>query len=183
MRHPFDGILGGAAEPAGVDGQRTEQAEAPAAVPTRRSFLKGLLGAVLGALGLASVASASQSGNRATTRALNEEGGQPPSGSSPRPSTRRLGEEGGRRPGTSSHVYYEEGRTPPATTQALGEEGGQRPPRPTTTRRGEEGGSRPAPGRATTLALGEEGGGAGQGGDSGRRYTTQAVGEEGGGAR
>src|SRR3954452_14704241 len=108
MRHPFDGILAGPAEAAAVDGHDTRQEEAPAAAPTRRSFLRGLFGGALGLVGLASVASAGQPGNRATTRALNEEGGRRSPGPNPVPSTRRVGEDGGRRPGTSSHVYYEE---------------------------------------------------------------------------
>jgi hypothetical protein len=150
MRHPFDGINPAPEAPLGEG-------------TTRRSVLRGMLGALVALLGGAAFARAAAPPTerpkpRPTTQALGEEGGLP---------TERLGEDG--RPGPTTLALGEEGGRPRPTTAALGEEGGL-----PTERLGEDG--RPGP---TTLAVGEEGGRPtlrlGEGGGS-----SKSLGEEGG---
>lgn len=134
MRHPFDGILS-APEPPETPEQGRRQAPM-----TRRSLLRGLVAAVLGAIGLTSwgLAQVRTGGATPTTRRFLEEGG-------------------GRGPRPSSHIYYEDGARPTPVTSRVGEQGGQKRARPTTQRTGEAGGRTP-PTRPTTQAAGEAGG-------------------------
>ena len=141
MQHTFAGLL-----PEEPHGHPVPQ--------TRRSLLGRMMGFTASLAGIAWTRQSQAAQNvsaGATSMALGEEGGRPPSPSpkppvQPRPTTLAVGEEGG---GT-------------VTTQAVGEEGGRTPSPPPKP---------PAKPRPTTLAVREEGGGT---------VTTQAVGEEGG---
>jgi len=123
MRHPFDGI---------------NQPEAPA---TRRSWIKMVLGALAGVLGLSATSRAAAPPRKVRLEAE-------PSPEPPADTTRALREQGG----------LTKARGEGAVTQAVNEQGG-----PTTKRVGEEGAMTKALNenggpRVTTLAIGEEGG-------------------------